>query len=202
MVLREKVYTADDLWELSHQPEYANLRLELSDGRLIIMSPAGTQHGGLTSWLDRNVGNFVDEHELGITTAAETGFILYKNPDPKGKDTVRAPDVGFIRAERAPGNWKGLPKKYFPFAPDLGIEVVSPNDKEDEVSEKVADYLKYGVRLIWVFYIEPEEIKVHAPNRETRTLKVGDTLEGEDVLPGFRLPVIQVFPPDKPNDEK
>jgi len=196
MVIREKVYSAEHLWELSHSPEYAGKRLELSEGRLIVMSPAGWQHGDLTLWLGRLVGNFVDENSLGMTTAAETGYILFKNPDPKGKDTVRAPDVGFIAVERVPGKRKHLPKGYVPFAPDLAIEVVSPNDTPDEIVEKVAEYLKYGTRLIWVFYPDSEAIKVHAPKQETQTLRAGDTLEGGDVLPGFSLPVERILPSD------
>lgn len=157
------------------------------------MSPAGWKYGGIALWLGRKVGDFVDENELGMTTAAETGFILYKNPDPAGKDTVRAPDVGFIAASRAPADLDELPDGYVPFAPDLAIEVVSPNDEKDEIEEKVAQYLKYGTRLVWVMYSAQKEVKVHASHQKPRTLKVGDTLDGGDVLPGFRLAVRDIF---------
>jgi Uma2 family endonuclease len=191
MVIRENIHTAEDLWELSHQPEYADLRLELSEGRLIVMSPAGWKHGSIASLLGRKVGDFVDENGLGMTTAAETGFILYKNPN--GKDTVRAPDVGFIATSRVPDNLADLPDGYVPFAPDLAIEVVSPNDEPKEVEQKIAEYLKYGTRLVWIVYSDKPEVKAHAPGQEPTTLKVGDILDGGDVLPGFTLPVRDIF---------
>ncbi len=193
MVIREKIHTAEDLWALSHRPEYADLRLELSEGRLIVMSPAGWKHGGIASWLLRKVGDHVDENRLGMTTAAETGYILYKNPDPKGKDTVRAPDVGFIAAARVPGDLNELPDGYVPFAPDLAVEVVSPNDEADEIKQKVEEFLKYGTRLVWVMYTARKEVKVHAPGQKTKTLKAGDVLEGGDVLPDFKIAVQDIF---------
>src|SRR5687768_6041758 len=98
--IREKFYSADELWELSHAPENDMRRFELSEGVLIEMSPASLKHGTVALKLGRVVGDFVDEHDLGITTAAETGFILFKNP--RGKDTVRAPDVGFVAKARLP----------------------------------------------------------------------------------------------------
>jgi Uma2 family endonuclease len=193
MVIREDVRTAEDLWELSHRPEYADMRLELSEGRLIVMSPAGWKHGGIASWLLRKVGDHVDENMLGMTTAAKTGFILYKDPDPGGKDTVRAPDVGFVTASRVPGNLDELPDGYVPFAPNLAIEVVSPNDETGEIDEKVSQYLKYGTRLVWVMYSARKEVKVHAPGQKPKTLKVGHTLDGGDVLPGFKIAVKDIF---------
>ena len=113
------------------------------------MSPAGWKHGGLASKLDRTIGDHVDKNDLGMTTAAETGYILYKNPDPNRKDTVRAPDVGFVVKERIPAN---IPDGYVPFAPDLAVEVISPGDDADEVDQKVREYLKYGTRMVVLFY--------------------------------------------------
>jgi Uma2 family endonuclease len=157
------------------------------------MSPAGWKHGGIASWLLRKVGDHVDENGLGMVTAAETGFILYKNPDPRGKDTVRAPDVGYIAAARVPGDLDDLPDGFVPFAPDLAIEVVSPNDEKGEIEQKIAEYLRYGTRLVWVMYSARREVKVHAPGQKTKTLKIGDTLDGGDVLLGFKLPVREIF---------
>jgi Uma2 family endonuclease len=77
--------------------------------------------------------------------------------------------------------------------PDLAIEVVSPNDEPGEVAAQVEFYLAHGVPLIWVADPTPRTVAVHRPGRETRVLDVGDTLEGEEVVPGFRLPVADVF---------
>src|SRR5215213_2861973 len=138
MVVRENLYTADDLWELSHSTEYEGKRLELSEGELIEMSPSGGKHGGIAIRFGRLVDEHVENNALGYTTAAETGYILFKNPN--GKDTVRAPDVGFVAAHRLPD---GLPDGFVPLAPDLAVEVVTPNDRADEIEGKLRDYLKY-----------------------------------------------------------
>jgi Uma2 family endonuclease len=187
MAIQERVYSAEDLWELSHRREYADKRLELVEGVLIEMSPAGGKHGGLASKADRRIGDFVEEHDLGYTTAAETGFILFKNPN--GKDTVRAPDVGFVAAHRLPD---GLPEGYIPFAPDLAVEVVSPTDTADEIHEKVSDFIKYGTRLIWVYYPKSKTAMVHMPGK-TYPVEAGGVLDGGDILPGFRMSLHDLF---------
>lgn len=188
MTVQERLYTAVDLWELSHSPEYDEKRLELSAGVLIVMAPAGTQHGKYASKWDRLIGSFVEANDLGETTAAGTGYILYT--DSNGKDTVRAPDVGFITKARVPE--EGLPDGYFPGAPDLAVEVVSPNDSADEIQQKVNEYLQYGTKAVWVFYPKSKTIAVHTANG-TQTLHPGDTLDGNDVLPGFKLAVSDLF---------
>jgi Uma2 family endonuclease len=185
--VQEKLYTAEDLWELSHRPENEGRRLELSEGVLIEMSPAGGKHGGIALDLGSLVRSHVKEHNLGYTTAAETGYILFKNPH--GKDTVRAPDVGFVSAARLP---EGLPDGYIPVAPDLAIEVVSPDDSADEIEKKVNEYLKHGTRMVWVFYPKTRSVLAQTPNSIQR-LDINGTLDGGDVLPGFRLAVREVF---------
>lgn len=189
MVISERVYTVEDLWEMSHSPEYAGQRLELSEGRLIVMSPAGWKHGGLASRLDRVIGSHVDEHDLGMTTAAETGYILYKNPDPTGKNTVRAPDVGFVAKARIPAE---IPDGYVPFAPDLAVEVVSPGDEADEVDQKVREYLKYGTRMVVLFYPKARTAAVFTPTRYT-PIESDGIIDFSDVLPGFKLSLVDIF---------
>lgn len=188
MVIGERFYTAEDLWELSHLPEYDGKHLELSEGMLIEMSPAGGKHGLVALRFGRYIGNHVEVNHLGETTAAETGYILYKNPD--SKDTVRAPDVGFISTARIPEN--GLPDGYIPFAPDLAVEVVSPNDDAEEIHQKVNEYLKAGTRLVLVAYPKSQTIVVHT-TEGSKTLEKDDLLDGGDVLPGFTLRVKTFF---------
>jgi Uma2 family endonuclease len=185
---QEKLYSAEELWELSHAPENDGLRLELSEGVLIEMSPAGGKHGTLTMKLGRLIGDHVESNHLGETTAAETGYILFKNPD--GKDTVRAPDVGFIAAARIPET--GLPDGYVPFAPDLAVEVVSPNDDAETLEKKIGEYLKYGTKMVWVFYPNLKRAVVHTPSG-SYPVGIDDTLDGGDVLPGFKLPMRDFF---------
>lgn len=152
-----QLYTAADLWALSHQPEYADKRLELREGVLIEMSPAGGLRGQIASRLDRLIGAFVEAHRLGAVTAAETGYVLCARPD--GRETVRAPDVGFVAAGRLP---EGMPDGYIPFAPDLAVEVISPNDDAEAVQQKVLDYLCFGTRLVWVVYPRAQRRRPHA----------------------------------------
>lgn len=187
MAIQERIYTADDLWDLSHRPENDGKRFELHEGVLIEMAPAGAKHGGVGIRLGRYVDEFVDEHELGYVTAAETGYILHHNPN--GRDTVLAPDVGFISFERHPDD---LPDKYVPLAPDLAIEIASPNDTGEEIQEKIQTYLRYGVRTVVYVYPKPRVVTVDSP-RGRQTLTEEDTLDLSDVLPGFKLPLHKLF---------
>ncbi len=185
-----QLYTAADLWALSHRPEYAGKRLELREGVLIEMSPAGGLHGQIASRLDRLIGAFVEARRLGAVTAAKTGYVLCAHPE--GRDTVRAPDVGFVAAGRLP---EGMPDGYIPFAPDLAVEVISPNDDAEAVQQKVLDYLRCGTRQVWVVYPRARSVVVHTPEGSAQTFGADDTLDGGTVLPGLRIPLRDVFSP-------
>lgn len=191
MVVKAPFYTVDMLWEISRQN--ADKHFELIEGELYEMSPAGWLHGDIALKLGIFIGNYVLKHKLGRVTAAETGFILHQNLE--GKDTVAAPDVGFIDAARIP---ETLPEKYVPFAPDLAVEVVSPGDKTEKITAKVELYLRYGVRLVWVVYPSQKKIHVYRPAESANKasvefLNIDDTLNGENVLPGFQLAVRDLF---------
>jgi Uma2 family endonuclease len=188
MTTQERLYTVEDLWKLSHDPENDLRRFELSEGMLIEMSPAGSVHGKYALKFGRRMGNFVEEHKLGETTAAETGYVLHT--DPKGKDTVRAPDVGFIAGARVPKG--GLPDGYFPGPPDLAVEIISPNDEADEIQFKVTQYLKYGTRMVVLVYPKSQTVVVHTPT-SSFTRMIDDEFDGGDVLPGFKLAVRDIF---------
>jgi Uma2 family endonuclease len=173
--------TAEDLLRLNIQDK----RSELVRGRLVVREPAGFAHGVVASRIGERVAEFVRTHALGVVVAAETGFTLARDPD-----TVRAPDVGFIRADRVPNP---LPRGYAPMAPDLVVEVLSPDDRPGEVLAKVADWLRAGTRLIWV--VDPIR-RVARVYREdgTESFVAGDgALDGEDALPGFTLPLALVL---------
>lgn len=188
MAIEERLYTADDLWKLSHLPEHADKRLELSEGQLIEMSPSGGEHGGVAGEFFLHIKLFVREHDLGYVTIAETGYVLYQNPS--GRDIVRAPDVGFVAAARLPD---GLPTRYIPLAPDLAVEVISPTDTAAEVQKKINEYLRYGTQIIWAAYPQIRTVVVHTP-QGAQTLDDAAMLDGGAVLPGFTLAVAAVFP--------
>jgi Uma2 family endonuclease len=187
MVVQEKFYTADDLWELSHLPEYADKRLELVEGAIREMAPTGGEHGGVAGEAYVFIRVHVRQNNLGYCTAAESGYRLHKNP--RGKDTVRAPDVGFVRAERLPN---GLPSGYIALAPDLAVEVVSPNDTAQDIHDRVQDFLKYGTPLVWVLYPKTRTAMVHT-SEGAITLSEDDVLDGGNVLPGFRVKLSEIF---------
>lgn len=187
MAVQEKLISADEFWEISHHPDFADKSLELVEGVLVVMSRPGVEHGIITGETYLHARLFVGEHDLGYVTV-ESGYILFKNPD--GRDTVRGPDVAFVAKERAPN---GFTEGYAPFAPDLAVEVISPNDLVYDVEEKVDEYLRAGTRLVWVISPRSKTVTVYTPT-SIRVVDINGTLDGGDVLPGFSLPVKAIFP--------
>jgi Uma2 family endonuclease len=188
MVLREKLYTADDLWELAHRPENSAKRFVLIEGVIYEIPPTGWEHGSRTMRLGRLVGNHVDANDLGDVTAAETGFSLSGD----GLN-VLAPDIGFIAKNRIPDQ---LPQGYVPFAPDLAVEVVSPGNKPADIRAKVEKYLQYGTKLVWIVYPEQKKIDVYRPSDKgalVEFISEDGLLDGGDVLLGFSMLVREIF---------
>lgn len=176
--------TAEDLPYLS--PEEG--RCELVAGEVVREPPPGEGHGWTAGKVLILMGRFVLDHGLGRAYAAETGFVLARNPD-----TVRAPDAAFVSSERLMSTPKRGP--YFEGAPDLAVEVVSPGNTTLEVGEKVRDYLAAGASAVWVIDPRDETVTVHRPGQAPRKLSRRDTLDGAPTLPGFRLPVARIFDP-------
>lgn len=181
MFIEQRLYTADEFWEAFGETK----RLELVKGVPTEMSPTGEAHGILSMWLGFLILNHVEKHDLGEVMSAETGFILSTEPN-----TVRAPDVGFVAKERltAPTT-----ERYFPGPPDLAVEIVSPNDRADDIHNKVMDFLNAGTHLVWVVYPGSQTVAVYHPDSAGHILSAEDTLDGESVLPGLSLPVREIF---------
>lgn len=150
-----------------------------------MMAPAGFEHGRIVSAITVPLGAFIKEHGLGMTTGAETGFQIGRDPD-----TVRAPDVGFLGVARAPK--KKVPG-FFQGAPDLAVEVLSPNDRASEVLAKTRDWLTAGCRAVWVVDPQTETVTVYSAGGSAAVLESSDTLTGGELLPGFSLPVAEIF---------
>ena len=150
-----------------------------------MMSPAGFQHGCIAMRLGARLLNFVEKRNLGLVTAAETGFWISRDPD-----TVRAPDVGFLRADRVP---PGPTKGFFLGAPDLAVEVLSPDDRAGEVLDKVEDWLDAGCQAVWVVNPAKKTVSVYRPGAAVERLTASDALTEESLLPGFSLPLAEVF---------
>jgi Uma2 family endonuclease len=161
-------------------------RAELVRGEVVRLTPAGGEHGVIALRIGARLLAFVEAHDLGAVCAAETGFLVARDPD-----TVRAPDAAFVSRERMAGG--PPPRRFWPFAPDLAVEVVSPSERAEEVQERVRDWFTGGVRRLWLVYPGLRTVHVFRSPSEVRILGRGETLEGEDVLPGFACPVAEIF---------
>ena len=160
-------------------------RCELVRGELIMMSPAGAEHGSIINNIQIPLGLYVSRGSLGRLFGAETGFHIGCDPD-----TVRAPDLAFVTRDRLPSQ---PPKGFFPGPPDLAVEVVSPDDRPGEVQAKVQNWLDAGCRVVWL--VEPGRQTVHVcqSGSEAQALGPSDTLVGGPLLPGFSLAVVEIF---------
>jgi Uma2 family endonuclease len=174
--------TAD---ELSRMPE-DGFRHELVRGELKRMAPAGNEHGKLAMEIGGALFQHVKTHGLGTVYAAETGFKLSSNPD-----TVRAPDVAFVSVRHI--SEAGEPHGYWPGAPDLAVEVVSPEDVYTEVEEKVLEWLEAGTRMVVVVNPRKRAVTVYRSLSDIVVLTNHDILDGGDVVPGWKLPLSDLF---------
>ncbi len=164
----------------------SNLRLNLIEGELVPMPPMpGEQHGAVTMTLGAYATVYVLEHNLGRCYAAETRFIVQRNPD-----TTMGPDWAFTARDRLTGD--ALPG-FSAIVPDIVLEVRSPGDTATEAEGKMQRWLRAGVRLGWEFNPATRLLTVYRPNEAPRPLSLNDTLTGEDVLPGFVFPLHRLF---------
>jgi Uma2 family endonuclease len=174
----------------SHATEADLLRMpndgrkyELVDGHIRV-SPAGGRHGLIIVELTARLLAFVKRKRSGYVFESSTGFRL-----PKGN--VRSPDISFV----ARGRFKKevVPKGFIPFPPDLAVEVLSPEDRPRFVLDKVGEYLDAGVRMVWVLDPEGRSASIYRSLTNVQTLSEKDQLSGEEVLPGFRCRLREIF---------
>ena len=184
MATTQGTITAEELAELSTRDD--DRRHELIRGELIAMAPAKPRHGRIVGRITSPLGEHVRTHGLGEIFGAETGFLLAREPD-----TVRAPDVAFVRRERV--EEVGDTDDWWPGAPDLAVEVLSPEDRYSTVREKVGLWLRASARLVLVVDPRRRIIEIHQPNEPPTELTLADTISGGDVVPGWSLPVAQIF---------
>jgi Uma2 family endonuclease len=178
----ERLRTAADLMQLPDD----GYRYELEAGRLIRMPPGGPLASIVAATFLTLVNEFVRLQRLGVVGGADFGIQLARDPD-----TVRAPDVGFYRADRLPAG--GIPETYWDLAPDLAVEVLSPSDRRGKVLKKVGEYLDAGTQLVWVVDPRRRTAVVYRPEGEPTILGADGVLDGEDVLSGFTLALADVW---------
>ncbi|MEM6855835.1 MAG: Uma2 family endonuclease [Planctomycetota bacterium] len=171
---------------LGQMPE--DLRWDLRQGELRIMSPAGEEHGEIAMLLGAYLSHHVRTNGLGKAYAAETGYILSREPD-----TMLAPDVSFISTERLAGR----PRNQGPIVgpPDLAVELVSPSESKPKVLQKADDWLTAGTKAVWLVWPDTRTVTVLRPDHDQLTLSERETLEGDPVVPGFRLELKHLFRP-------
>lgn len=179
----KQLVTAEELWEM---PEKPGVRYELVEGALVEVPGAGALHNLIAALVYELVRAFVREQNLGLIFTDGMGFLLDRRPD-----LLRIPDVSFVPWGRVPE--EGVPEGFWPGAPDLAVEVVSPHDRAEDVQDKARGYLAAGTRLVWGLWPKRRSVTTYAPNGVVRELGPDDELDGGDMLPGFRARVNALF---------
>lgn len=165
-------------------------RFELVDGKLVERE-MGFHSSRVGGQVFRLIANYGEENAYGWAMGADASYQCFADPLK-----VRRPDASFIRAGRLLG--EQFPQGHCLIAPDLAVEVVSPNDNGNDIEEKLAEYLDAGVTLVWVFYPRTRSVHVYRANGQSERLTEEDLLTGEEVLPGFSCMVSECFPPTAP----
>lgn len=183
MIVREKLYTFEEFWEFAQLPENENRRLELEDGVIVEMGASSPINTVTAMRIGHFLNTFVIPRDLGYVTGADGGFKL-------AHKRSRQPDVGFISKARLPQ----LPKR-FDMPPDLVVEVVS---EDEDIFKKAREYLAAGTKMVWAVYTDEKTVYKMVLNDDGGLNavpdRVGDTLDGGEMLPGFELHVKDVFP--------
>ncbi len=182
MVSKTQLVTAEELLDMPDD----GYRYELVRGELRKMAPAGSEHSISGIQIGASLFNHVKANNLGRVFGADAGFLLTRNPD-----TVRAPDAAFVRRERIEA--VGIVSGYWPGPPDLAVEIISPNDRYTEVYEKVDEWLAAGAGMVVVVNPRNRTATVRAPGTNPVILNEGDTLEGGEVVPGWQMPLAEIF---------
>jgi Uma2 family endonuclease len=170
---------------LLYIPEDAG-QYEWIDGQIREVSEPQYEHGVVCAIVTTRLATYVQEHKLGSVASADTLFLLQEEPR-----IVRGPDIAFVDKARLLSRVDGV----WAIPPDLVIEVQSPSQRGEFMRKKSADYLKAGVRLVWVVDPNTRTVARLRNGDEPITLNEHDVLDGEDVVPGFRCRVGDLFPP-------
>ena len=175
--------TADELLAL---PTGMGKRYELVSGELRVISATGWRHGEIVHNSGFLLGSFIRQHGLGRGFAAGTGFLIKRDPD-----TVRAPDFAFIAKEHFP---ETEPEEAFwPGAPDLAVEVLSPGDRMGDVDEKIEEWLAAGCAAVWVVDPKLQTVTIYQSSTKVQVKTAGEVLVGDPVVPGFSCALDEIF---------
>ncbi len=181
-LMLENTYTADELYDLDKEH-----RFELADGALVERHMSA-ESGLIIARLVARLGAFAESRGLGFAFTSETGYKMF----PDEPRSLRFPDASFVRRGRFPDD-RPPRRGHAALAPDLAVEVVSPNDEAEEVEARVSDFLRAGVALVWVVYPGSRSAYALRPAGAAARLTESGELSGEDVLPGFTCPLRDLF---------
>jgi Uma2 family endonuclease len=183
MAIRERLYTVDEFWEIISRPENADRKFELVNGEIVENMPT-EEHGSVTTDLITFLNVYVKKHMLGRVV----NEVSYKNPADVYNN--RIPDISFTRTERLkPLVTQGASTQM----PDLVIEVRSPGNTRKGLQEKAVYFIQNGVLLVWIVYPQEKLVEVYRPGQPMEIFGIEDTLDGEAVLPGFKLALRELF---------
>lgn len=176
-----RTFTADEAFDLSLDERY-----ELIDGELRILPGSGHNSSVIGTMLIIELGIYLKRNPIGVLSGENGGYLVSHNPD-----RMRFPDVGFLFNEHL--NTGKRFERFVPSAPDFAIEVISPSDRRTEQEEKIEDYLAAGTQLVWLVDPDDETVTVFRPSRTPVVLRRGAAITGEDILPGFTIPVTDIL---------
>ena len=177
-----RAITLEGFEQIPDDPE--GYRIELSRGLVVREPPPGAGHGDVCSRLVIALGGYVRANGLG-RTVIEAGFLLSTDPP-----TVRQPDIAFVRASRVPAD---RPPAYWPFAPDLAIEVVSPSNTLSELQQKVIDYFEAGTVEVWLIDPHTRAATIYHGLSDIAVLREPERLDGGSIVSGFSMPLSEIF---------
>ncbi len=183
MTISTRPVTIAEYEALPESPD--GIRYELVNGEVIEVTGAAWEHGLIGKKLLLRLEAHVATMPMGIVFGDGVGFILNRDPP-----SVRVPDVAFVSVDDVPVD---QPAGFWPGPPDFAVEIVSPNDRPDEVRAKAEHYLAAGTRLVWVVWPRDQTVTVFRADGTSARFHEGDTLDGEDVVPGFTVPVSALF---------
>lgn len=187
---QEKLITEDDLLALDAQDK----RFEVIDGELVEMSPVGHRHSEIVGNLFLIIKLYLRQNSIGLVHGDSLLFVLSQSADSEGSlREARSPDLAFVRKSSYPDNFDRT--RPFPGAPDLAVEVVSPTESASELQAKIHSYLSHGTQEVWAVYPEAQEIYVHDKTTPDaiRVYRAGDTLSPENLLPGLKIAINDIF---------
>jgi Uma2 family endonuclease len=179
-------FTAADLAELPRDLPSGPVHYELDNGRLVAMSPPGHKHGDLEYRIAKRLGDVVDPQQLGKIYTGDIGIVLWRNPD-----RVVGADIAFIRRESLPV--KESREGYLETIPDLVVEVASKNDSAAYLERKAGDYLRAGVRVVWVADPQAKTLTEHRRDVQPRLFAETETVALPEIIPGLKLALPDLF---------